>query len=184
MKKSKKIILSIVSLGYLIGLSLLIWPEIIEKITKMLEHFNVSTNFQSNDFIFYYGIVLLLLTVFIFLLILLWPAQLPDIPLKQTKEGRLALSNQGISQFIKTKLSSEDLSNIKVTLKNTRRQRKIHIVADSVYQQSTVGQLPRITSELTENLNDLLAGSSHIPIKVDIKVSKKSNSKRKVTRVV
>ena len=184
MKKSQKIVLSIFSLGYLVGLCLLIWPKIVDEVFKFLAEFNIHLDFKSDLFIYYYGLVLLALTVLVFLLILIWPVELPDILLKQTKEGRLALSNHGINQFIQTKLSGEDLSNIKVRLKNTRRQRKFYIVADSVYKQATVEELPRISYDLTKSLSDLLAGINRIPIKVDIKVNQKSNSKRKVTRVI
>ena len=184
MKKSQKFVLSIFSLGYLVGLCLLIWPKIIDEVFKFLAEFNIHLDFKSDLFIYYYGLVLLALTVLVFLLILIWPVELPDILLKQTKEGRLALSNHGINQFIQTKLSGEDLSNIKVRLKNTRRQRKFYIVADSVYKQATIKELPRISYDLTKSLNDLLAGINRIPIKVDIKVNQKSNSKRKVTRVI
>ncbi|GMA69061.1 hypothetical protein GCM10025879_03070 [Leuconostoc litchii] len=184
MKKSKKILLIIFNLGYLVGISLLIWPDILSEVAGLLERFGVHVDFQSNIFVYYYGIVLLVLTALALLFVLVWPIQLPDVPLKQTKDGRLALSNYGISQFIKTQLSGKDLSNIKVTLKNTRRQRKFYIVADSVYKQATVEELPNISYNLTKSLNELLAGVNRLPIKVDIKVNQKSSSKRKVTRVI
>ena len=72
---------------------------------------------------YYYGIVLLSLSVIALLIVLLIPNQLPDILLEKTKTGRLVLSNYGVKQFIRTQLSGEGLSNIQVKLKNTRRQK-------------------------------------------------------------
>ncbi|WP_220739721.1 alkaline shock response membrane anchor protein AmaP [Leuconostoc miyukkimchii] len=184
MQKSQKIVLSMISLGYLFGLCLLIWPRIIVAIFMFLQRFNINVTIKSEIFIYYYGIALLVVTAFILLLILLRPTQLPDILLKQSKEGKLALSNYGIKQFIKTQLSGEDLSNIQVKIKNTRRKREFYISADAVYQRATVADLPRITKNLTTKLTDLLAGVSDIPIKVDIQVNQQSNARRKVTRVI
>ncbi|MCT8385662.1 alkaline shock response membrane anchor protein AmaP, partial [Leuconostoc mesenteroides] len=79
MKKSQKIVLSIFSLGYLVGLCLLIWPQIIDEVFKFLAEFNIHLDFKSDLFIYYYGLVLLALTVLVFLLILIWPVELPDI---------------------------------------------------------------------------------------------------------
>ena len=69
MKKSQKIVLSIFSLGYLVGLCLLIWPKIIDEVFKFLAEFNIHLDFKSDLFIYYYGLVLLALTVLVFLFV-------------------------------------------------------------------------------------------------------------------
>lgn len=122
---------------------------------------------------YYYGIVLLSLSVIALLIVLLIPNQLPDILLEKTKTGRLALSNYGVKQFIRTQLSGEGLSNIQVKLKNTRRQKKFYIVADVAYKRSVVKELPRISNQLTNDLTNLL-GDHNTRVKMSVKVNQKS----------
>lgn len=184
MQKSKRSILIIFAIGYLLGISLLIWPNLYTESVRLLEEIGLYVTLSAKTFIYYYGLVLLVITALVLIVVLFWPKQLKDVPLQNNKGGRLALSNYGISQFIKLKLSGEDLSNIKIKVKNTKRQHKFYIVADAAYKQATVKELPRISDELRESIEELLAGEGKQPVKVDIKVNQKSNSKRKTARVI
>lgn len=184
MKKWQKALLSLLSIGYLIGLAIMLWPRVILTIMALLKRININITISSQTIVDYYGMTLIAITIIILLVILLIPSQKPDIQLSQTKRGRLALSNDGISHFIQTQLSGGGLSNIKVKIKNTRHQRRFHIVADSIYQQYAITELPRLTNTLTDKIADLLAGVNTVPIKVDIKVNQATSGKRKVTRVI
>ncbi len=108
MKKSQKIVLSIFSLGYLVGLYLLIWAKIIDEVFKFLAEFNIHLDFKSDLFIYYYGLVLAL-TVFVFTHIDGGRGRITRYSLKQTKEGRL-VQNQGINFSLFRQSSGEDLS--------------------------------------------------------------------------
>lgn len=180
MHKTTKFILIFLSLGYALGLITLIWPEFLIGISKFLSTYKM--HFNAILFSYYYGVSLLFLTLVIFLIILIWPVIQPDIVLAKSKNGRLALTNEAIVQFINRNLSGEGLSDIKVNFKNTKRQHKFHIIAASNYSQSTLSELPRIEQELEHNLDELLAKVDSRPNKVDLKISQKSN--HKFTRVV
>ncbi|WP_294977334.1 alkaline shock response membrane anchor protein AmaP [uncultured Leuconostoc sp.] len=184
MKKWRKAMLSLLSIGYLIGLAIMLWPRIIVTIMAVLERMNLNIAITSQTIVEYYGMTLIVITLIILLGILLAPSQKADIPLSQTKRGRLALSNTGVSHFIQTQLSGEGLSNIKVTIKNTRHQKLFHIVADSVYQQYAITELPRLTNTLTDKITDLLAGVNTVPIKVNMKINQATSDKRKAARVI
>lgn len=184
MQKSKRSLLVIFTLGYLLGISLMIWPNIYIESVRLLKEIGLNVTLSASTFIYYYGLVLLAITAVILIVVLVWPKQLKDVPLQKNKSGRLALSNYGISQFIKLKLSGEDLSNIKIKVKNTKRQHKFYVVADAAYKQATIKELPRISNELRDSIEELLAGEGKQPVKVDIKVNQKSNSKRKTARVI
>ena len=184
MKKWQKAVLSLVTISYLIGLLLILWPRIVDLLISILERFNLDVMTDSQTIIRNYGIGLLILTVVILFVILFTPGQRTNIPISRTKQGRLALSNAGISHFIRTQLSGEGLSNIKVTVKNTRRHNKFYIVADSVYRSYTIEELPRITNTLTMKLTDLLAGVDRAPIKVDMQINQATKGNRKTTRVI
>ena len=138
MQKSKRSLLVIFTLGYLLGISLMIWPNIYTESVRLLKEIGLNVTLSASTFIYYYGLVLLAITAVILIVVLVWPKQLKDVPLQKNKSGRLALSNYGISQFIKLKLSGEDLSNIKIKVKNTKRQHKFYVVADAAYKQATI----------------------------------------------
>lgn len=184
MKKSKKVVLSLFSIMYLIGISLLVWPHVVGKVITFLSKLGFRLDVTGKSFIYYYGLLLLGLTLLVWILVLVWPAALPDVVLRKTRAGRLALSNDGIQDFIKIKLSNEDLYNIKVKFKNTHRRRKFLITADSIYRQSTIKELPRISQELTKSITELLSGTDETPTKVNIKINKRHNSKHESIRVV
>lgn len=180
MHKTTKFILVFLSLGYALGLITLIWPEFLIRVSKFLSTYNMR--FNAILFSYYYGVSLLFLTLLIFLIVLIWPVIQPDIVLTKSKNGRLALTNEAIVQFINRNLSGEGLSDVKVKFKNTKRQHKFHIIAASNYKQSTLAELPRIEQDLEHNLDELLAKVDSLPNKVNLKINQKSN--HKFTRVV
>ncbi|WP_257974803.1 alkaline shock response membrane anchor protein AmaP [Leuconostoc pseudomesenteroides] len=123
-RKTIKIFLILIIFTYVVGICLLIWPEVLESLFWSLKRLGINFSGNTDMIRYYYGVVLLSLSVIALLIVLLIPNQLPDILLERTKTGRLALSNYGVKQFIRTQLSGEGLSNIQVKLKNTRRQKK------------------------------------------------------------
>ncbi|MCT4410811.1 alkaline shock response membrane anchor protein AmaP [Leuconostoc falkenbergense] len=173
MRKTIKIFLILIIFIYVVGICLLIWPEVLESLFWSLKRLGINFSGNTDMIRYYYGVVLLSLSVIALLIVLLIPNQLPDILLERTKTGRLALSNYGVKQFIRTQLSGEGLSNIQVKLKNTHRQKKFYIVADAAYKRSVVKELPRISNQLTNELTNLL-GDHNTPVKVSVKVNQKS----------
>lgn len=170
MKKWQKALLSLLSIGYLVGLALLLWPQVIVKSLAALRRIHLDIPINGQTIIDYYGLVLFSITLIIVIAILLIPTQKRDIPLRESRSGRLALSNAGITHFVQTQLSGEGLSNIKVTIKNTRRQRRFRIVADAVYQQHMVTELPRLKKTLTDKMADLFEICDNKCIEIDTDV--------------
>lgn len=184
MKKWQKISLSFLTIIYLIGLSVMLWPQLVTKTLAMLRRINLNASFNSHQFIEYYGLTLLGITVLILITLLLMPGQKKDVTLIESKSGRLALGNEGITHFIQTQLSGEGLNNIRVKIKNTRHTKKFYIIADAVYRNHVITDLPRLKTELVSKLENLLAGTDNAPISVDIKVNQASNGKNKSNRVI
>lgn len=185
MKKWQKCVLVVSSLFYLIGLTFLIWPSILDKLYRLLDKINLNVkHFDTQSIIYYYALSLLILTLVIILIILFFPTQRPDVLLVNSKNGRLALSNDGVTSFVKTQLSGEGLSNIKVTFKNTKRGKKFLIVADTAYKKHKINELPRIERVLIDKLTTLLSGVDDTSIKINIQINQLPGSKNKVSRVV
>ncbi|TOY70511.1 alkaline shock response membrane anchor protein AmaP [Leuconostoc citreum] len=184
MKKWQKVVLSFSSIVYLVGIALLIWPDSLERASDKLNDVGFKWAIDSQMIITDYGFVLLALTVLIFLAVVMQPTQKKDILLLEGKQGRLALSNDGINHFIRTELSGEGLTNVRVKMKNTRRQKQFKILADATYQQHVIAKLPEMTEKLTQQISTLMAGVDQAPIKINIQINKSSSGQRKTSRVI
>jgi hypothetical protein len=184
MKKGYKVMLSVTSVIYLLGLCVIIWPEIVEDGVRFLNQFQLGVTIHSDTIVDYYGLGLLMMTGLLCVISLAWPTQLPNVLLKQTKYGQLTISNQGVSQFIRTQLVREGLSNVQVRIKNTRHQRKFYIMAEAPYQRAVVERLPKIRNQITKSLTDLFGDSMTMPIDVTLKLNQKSNTKHRIARVI
>ena len=184
MKKWQKTLLSLLSIGYLIGLALMLWPRFFAQCLQLLRQWHLNLDGNSQVIGHYYGLTLLGITLLIFLMVMFLPSQKHDVPLRVSSSGRLALSNDGITHFIQTQLSGEGLTNIRVKIKNTRHRRRFRVVADTTYQQHMVAKLPRLKQTLTDQLTTLLAGVNDVPVKIDMQINQANHSKRKTSRVI
>lgn len=88
----------------------------------------LDINFSGNaDMIrYYYGVVLLSLSVIALLIVLLIPNQLPDILLEKTKTARLALSNYGLNNLFVRNFLDKGYPTFRLNLKT-------HVVKKTLY---------------------------------------------------
>lgn len=185
MKKWQKFLLSLLGIGYLVGLTFMLWPHIVVTCLNFFKQMNFDLGLKSHDLIQYYGITLLIITAIIFLIILFLPNQKQDVILSKSKHGQLALTNSGIVNFIKIQLSGAGLSNVKVSIKNTKHKKQFYVVADAAYKDHVVKELPQLEQTLITKLTGLLEGIDNSAVKVDLKINQASGNKKKAsTRVV
>ncbi|MGR8809737.1 alkaline shock response membrane anchor protein AmaP [Leuconostoc citreum] len=185
MKKWQKWLFVLIGLVYLFGIAIMTWPKVDEKVINLIKNYFSAVTVELENVVYLTGISLLIITAFGILIILVIPVEKKNLRIINSKQGKVYLSNQGINNFIKTQLSGEGFTNIKVNLKSTKRRQMFYISADALYKQYVIKNLSTLTSDLTTNLEELLSGVNHKNIKVRFRINKQSGKNNtKSTRVV
>lgn len=184
MNKWHKWLLVIILVIYLISISTIIWPDILTKLLELLDYINLHISLRETTLLRYISLSIITLTSVILIFVIALPTQQQSVVLIKSAHGRLSLGNEGISSFIKTNLSGQGLSNIRVKIKNTKYTKRFDITADSEYKKPIVSDLPRIEKNLTESLSNLLSGVNESPIQLNIKINQANKHKHQASRVV
>ena len=126
MRKTIKIFQILIVFAYVVGICLLIWTEVLESLFWSLKRLDINFSGNADMIRYYYGVVLLSLSVIALLIVLLIPNQLPDILLEKIKTARLALSNYGLNNLFVRNFLDKGYPTFRLNLKT-------HIVKKILY---------------------------------------------------
>lgn len=186
MKKWHKVILSIITMLYVIPLISFIWPQIFYYGLGELNDWLATIDIPIINWaivIQVMGYILLIGLGIVLCLIIFAPVTRLEVVLVDTKDGRLELSKQSLVSYVKLIATEMDLSVNRIKINPTRTQLKIKLHAVAYQADNLKPSVEQQRQAITDKVKTYL-GDENLGVKVKLLFDQRPVEKRKKSRVV